>query len=417
MPNPITAAQLSGGPLSHVRVLDLTRVLAGPWATQLLADMGAEVIKIERPKTGDDTRSWGPPFLKDADGRDTAESSYFLSANRAKKSVTVDIATADGQELIRQFAATSDIVIENYKVGTLARYGLAYPQLSALNPQLIYCSLTGFGQSGPYAPLPGYDFVFQGMGGLMSITGLPDDLPGGGPVKCGIAISDILAGMYAAVAVLAALEHRHISGRGQYIDLALFDCVVGLNSYQALNYFLSGKTPQRMGNAHTNMVPYQAFACRDGHVIVAVGNDSQFVNFCKVIERPDLSADSRFATAAQRVRHRDELIPLIARIMVERTMQGWIDRMEASNVPCGPIYDIAQVFEDPQVVERGMKLSLAHPLGVAAPSLANPVRFSDTPIRYEHPPPMLGQHTDEMLAGLLGMSNEAIALLRDKDVI
>jgi crotonobetainyl-CoA:carnitine CoA-transferase CaiB-like acyl-CoA transferase len=404
-------------PLSHLRVLDLTRVLAGPWATQLLADMGAEVIKIERPRTGDDTRGWGPPFLKDADGRDTAESSYFLSANRAKKSVTVDIATADGQDLIRQIAAKSDVVIENYKVGTLARYGLAYSDLSALNPRLIYCSLTGFGQTGPYAPLPGYDFVFQGMGGLMSITGLPDEVPGGGPVKCGIAISDILAGMYAGTAVLAALEHRHISGRGQHIDLALFDCVVGLTSYQALNYFLSGKTPPRMGNAHTNMVPYQAFACNEGHVIVAVGNDSQFASFCRVIERPELAADARFTRAAGRVRHRDELIPVVERIMRGRTMSDWIARMEAANVPCGPIYDIPRVFEDPQVAERGMKLLLDHPLGVAAPGLANPIHFSDTPIRYQHPPPMLGQHTDETLSDLLGLSAEAVEQLRSKNVI
>ena len=404
-------------PLSHLRVLDLTRVLAGPWATQLLADMGAEVIKIERPGRGDDTRGWGPPFLKDADGRDTAESSYFLCANRAKKSVTVDIATAEGQDLIRQIATKSDVLIENYKVGTLARYGLAYRDLSVLNPRLIYCSLTGFGQTGPYAPLPGYDFVFQGMGGLMSITGLPDQLPGGGPIKCGIAITDILAGMYAGTAVLAALEHRHISGRGQHIDLALFDCVVGLNSYQALNYFLSGKTPPRMGNAHTNMVPYQAFACSEGHVIVAVGNDSQFASFCRVIERPELAADARFTKAAGRVRHRDELIPVVERIMRGRPMSDWITRMEAANVPCGPIHDIRQVFEDPQVAERGMKLSLDHPLGVAAPGLANPIRFSDTPIRYRHPPPMLGQHTDETLSGLLGLSDETVAQLRSKNVI
>jgi crotonobetainyl-CoA:carnitine CoA-transferase CaiB-like acyl-CoA transferase len=405
------------GPLSHLRVLDLTRVLAGPWATQLFADMGAEVVKIERPKTGDDTRSWGPPFLKDSVGRETAESSYFLSANRAKKSVTVDIATADGQELIREFASKSDVVIENYKAGALARYGLAYEDLSRLNPRLIYCSLTGFGQTGPYSPLPGYDFVFQGMGGLMSITGLPDDMPGGGPVKCGIAISDILAGMYAACAVFAALEHRHVSGRGQYIDLALFDCVVGLNSYQALNYFLSDKTPPRMGNAHTNMVPYQAFACREGHVIVAVGNDRQFASFCEVIEKPELAADSRFATAVQRVRHRDELVPIIERLMRERTMQDWIVRMKAANVPCGPIYDIPQVFEDPQVVQRGLKLWLDHPLGVRVPGLANPIRFSDTPIQYRHPAPMLGQHTDETLAGLLGRSEHEIERLRNRNVI
>ena len=403
--------------LAHLRVLDLTRVLAGPWSTQLLADMGAEVIKVERTQTGDDTRSWGPPFLRDTQGRETAESSYFLSANRGKKSITVDIATPEGQALIRQLAVDADVLVENYKVGTLARYGLGYADLSALNPQLVYCSLTGFGQDGPYAPLPGYDFVFQGMGGLMSITGLPDGEPGGGPVKCGIAISDILGGMYAATAVLAAIEHRRLSGRGQHIDLALLDCVVALQSYQATNYFLSGETPQRMGNAHTNMVPYQAFACRDGHVIVAVGNDSQFASFCGVIERPELASDERFTRSAQRVRHRGELIPLVAAVIATRTMAEWIALMEAANVPCGPIYDMAQVFDDPHVVQRGSRLAMPHALGVDAPGLANPIRFSDTPIRYKAPAPMLGQHTDEVLSGRLGLSSESIAALRRKAVI
>ena len=402
--------------LGHLRVLDLTRVLAGPWATQLLADMGAEVIKIERPRTGDDTRAWGPPFLRDAQGRETAESSYFLSANRAKKSVTVDIASTDGQALIRELAAHCDVVIENYKVGTLARYGLDYPRLAEINPRLVYCSLTGFGQDGPYAPLPGYDFVFQGMGGLMSITGSPDE-EGGSPIKCGIAISDILAGMYTASAVLAALEHRHLSGKGQYIDVALLDCVVALNSYQATNYFLSGRTPPRMGNAHTNMVPYQAFACKEGHVIVAVGNDTQFADFCRVLERPELARDERFAISAQRVRHRDELIPVVADIMRRRTMHDWIARMESANVPCGPINTIPQVFDNPHVVQRRIKQTLPHPLGVDMPLLANPIRFGGTPIRHEQPAPMLGQHTDEVLAGLLDKSPGAIAGLRASGVV
>lgn len=402
--------------LGHLRVLDLTRVLAGPWATQLLADMGAEVIKVERPRTGDDTRAWGPPFLRDAQGRETAESSYFLSANRAKKSVTVDIASTDGQALIRELAAHCDVVIENYKVGTLARYGLDYPRLAEINPRLVYCSLTGFGQDGPYAPLPGYDFVFQGMGGLMSITGSPDE-EGGSPIKCGIAISDILAGMYTASAVLAALEHRHLSGKGQYIDVALLDCVVALNSYQATNYFLSGRTPPRMGNAHTNMVPYQAFACKEGHVIVAVGNDTQFADFCDVLERPELARDERFATSAQRVRHRDDLIPVVADIMRTRTMHDWIGRMESANVPCGPINTIPQVFDNPHVVQRRIKQTLPHPLGVDMPLLANPIRFGGTPIRHEQPAPMLGQHTDEVLAGLLAKSAAAIAGLRESGVV
>ncbi len=403
--------------LGHLRVLDLTRVLAGPWATQLLADMGAEVIKIERPQTGDDTRGWGPPFLKDAQGRETAESSYFLSANRAKKSITVDIATADGQALIRRLAAECDVLVENYKVGTLARYGLGHAQLAEINPRLIYCSLTGFGQDGPYAPLPGYDFVFQGMGGLMSITGLPDGEPGGGPVKCGIAISDILAGMYTASAVLAALEHRHISGSGQHIDVALLDCVIALSSYQATNYFLTGQTPPRMGNAHTNMVPYQAFTCRGGHVIVAVGNDSQFASFCGVIGRRELAQDERFTKSAQRVRNRELLIPLIDECMPRHTMTEWIEKMEAANVPCGPIYTMPQVFEDPHVVQRRIRQDLPHPLGVSAPVLANPIRFSATPIRHEQPAPMLGQHTDEVLGGLLGLAPNEIADLRRRQVV
>ncbi|HSV46751.1 MAG TPA: CaiB/BaiF CoA-transferase family protein [Ramlibacter sp.] len=403
--------------LGHLRVLDLTRVLAGPLATQLLADMGAEVIKIERPATGDDTRGWGPPFLRDPQGRETAESSYFLSANRAKKSITVDIASPQGQALIRELAAHCDVLIENYKVGTLQRYGLDYAQLSEINPKLVYCSLTGFGQDGPYAPLPGYDFVFQGMGGLMSITGLGDDQEGGGPMKCGIAISDILAGMYTATAVLAAIEHRHLSGRGQYIDVALLDCVVALNSYQATNYFLSGQTPPRMGNAHTNMVPYQAFACDEGHVIVAVGNDSQFASFCAVIGRPELAQDERFSKSAQRVRNREQLIPTVAAIMRTRTMHDWMRRMEAANVPCGPINDIPQVFENPHVVQRGIKQTLPHPLGVDMPLLANPIRFGGTPIRHEQPAPMLGQHTDEVLSGLLGKSPEAIDTLRRSGAI
>ena len=405
------------GPLTHLRVLDLSRILAGPWGTQLLADMGAEVIKIERRESGDDTRGWGPPFLKDADGNDTDESAYFLSANRAKKSVTVDLASEDGQDIIRQLAARSDILVENYKVGTLARYGLSYDDLKAINPRLIYCSLTGFGQTGPYAPLPGYDFVFQGMSGLMSMTGLPDDEPGGAPMKSGIAISDILTGMYAGVAVLAALEHRHETGQGQHIDLALLDSVVGLTSYQALNYLLSGKPPGRMGNAHSVMVPYQAFACAGGHVIVAVGNDTQFASFCEVLGRPDLARDPRFRKATGRVRHRHVLVPTISDILLTRSMEEWIERMEAANVPCGPIYTMPQVFEDPQVKHRELLLSLKHPTGVDVPSLANPIRFSESPISYRHPAPTLGQHTVEVLRDQLGLSPTQIEGLRANGII
>ncbi|WP_064576591.1 CaiB/BaiF CoA transferase family protein [Cupriavidus gilardii] len=405
------------GALAHIKVLDLTRILAGPWATQNLADMGAEVIKVERPRVGDDTRAWGPPFLKDAQGRETADSSYFLSANRGKKSITVDLAAPEGQQIIRELAREADVVVENYKVGTLARYGLGYDDLRALNPRLVYCSITGFGQSGPYAALPGYDFVFQGMGGLMSITGLPDGEPGGGPIKSGIAITDLLTGMYASTAILAALEHRNVSGEGQYIDMALLDCVVTINSYQAINYFLSGKVPQRMGNAHSNMVPYQVFRCREGDVIVAVGNDAQYAALCEVIGRPELAADPRFASAGQRNRNREALIPQIAEAMLARTMTEWVERMEAANVPCGPIYDMEQVFEDEQVRHRGMQLSLPHGAGVQAPGLANPIRLSATPIQYERAAPTLGEHTETVLRDKLGFDKARLDALRAKGVI
>jgi len=398
--------------LGHLRILDLTRILAGPWATQTLADMGAEVIKVERPGAGDDTRAWGPPFLKDKQGRETADSSYFLAANRGKKSITVNLAHLEGQALIRELAVQSDVVVENYKVGTLARYGLDYESLKAVNPRLVYCSITGFGQDGPYAALPGYDFVFQGMGGLMSITGQPEGAPGDEPMKVGIAISDLLTGMYATTAILAALEHRHVSGQGQYIDISLLDCVVSIGSYQAINHFLSGKIPRRMGNAHSNMVPYQVFHCKEGDVIVAVGNDSQFRAFCCLIGREDLAADARYATPGQRNRNRDMLIPEIAQAMLARTMQEWVELLEAANVPCGPIYNMQQVFEDPQVQHRGMRLSLPHGAGVQAPAVANPIRLSDTPIRYGRSAPLLGEHTDSVLGDVLGLPPERIAGLR-----
>jgi crotonobetainyl-CoA:carnitine CoA-transferase CaiB-like acyl-CoA transferase len=403
--------------LGHLKVLDLTRVLAGPWATQNLADMGAEVIKVERPGAGDDTRSWGPPFLKDMEGRDTTDAAYYLCANRGKKSITVDLASAEGQQIVRDLARDADVLVENYKVGTLARYGLSYDDLRALNPRLVYCSITGFGQSGPYASLPGYDFVFQGMGGLMSITGQPDGEPGGGPVKSGVAISDLLTGMYATTAILAALEHRNVSGAGQYIDMALLDCIVAINSNQALNYFFSGKVPQRMGNGHPNMVPYQVFRCKEGDVIVAVGNDSQYAAFCEVIGRPELAADPRFATVSQRNINRAELIPQIAQVMQTRTMTEWVQKMEAAKVPCGPINNMQQVFEDPQVQHRQMKLTLPHPVGGNIPNLANPIRFSNTPIRYERAAPTLGEHTDEVLGARLGMSAERIAELKVRGVV
>ena len=403
--------------LGHLKVLDLTRILAGPWATQNLADMGAEVIKIERPGVGDDTRYWGPPFLKDADGQETRDSSYFLSANRGKQSVTVDLASPEGQEIIRQLVRDADILVENYKVGTLARYGLAYEDLRKINPRLVYCSVTGFGQSGPYAALPGYDYVFQGMGGLMSITGIPDGEAGAAPMKSGIAISDLLTGMYATTAILAAIEHRRESGEGQYIDMSLLDCIVSINSYQAINYFLSGKIPQRMGNAHSNMVPYQVFRCKEGDIIIAVGNDGQYAAFCKVIERPLLATDPLYTSSAQRNRNRTTLIPLIAEAMLARTMEEWIVLLEANNVPCGPINNMKQVFEDPQVSHRDMQLSLPHNAGVQAPSVANPIRLSATPIRYERSAPTLGEHNQAILRDRLGLSDERLAELQARGVV
>jgi crotonobetainyl-CoA:carnitine CoA-transferase CaiB-like acyl-CoA transferase len=403
--------------LGHLKVLDLTRVLAGPWATQNLADMGAEVIKVERPGQGDDTRGWGPPFLKDREGRDTQEAAYYLSTNRGKKSITLDLASCEGQQIVRELVRDVDVVVENYKVGTLARYGLSYQDLRALNPRLVYCSITGFGQDGPYAKLPGYDFVFQGMGGLMSITGQPDGEPGGGPMKSGVAITDLLTGMYATTAILAALEHRNVSGEGQYIDMALLDCVVAINGYQAMSYFLTGKSPGRMGNAHPNMVPYQVFCCQEGELIVAVGNDGQYAAFCRVIGRPDLAHDPRFTTVEGRNRNRQALIPQIAAQMLTRTMGEWVTLLEAAKVPCGPINNLQQVFDDPQVRHREMQLSLPHASGTDIPSLASPIRFSDTPIRYRHAAPLLGEHTDEVLGGRLGLPPVRIAELKSRGIV
>ncbi|MGB3289680.1 MAG: CaiB/BaiF CoA-transferase family protein [Burkholderiaceae bacterium] len=403
--------------LEHIKVLDLSRVLAGPWATQTLADMGAEVIKVERPGVGDDLRTWGPPFLKDADGRDTKDSAYFLSTNRGKKSITLDLASPEGQDIIREMVVNADVLVENYKVGTLARYGLSWEDLQKINPRLVYCSVTGFGQSGPYSSLPGYDYIFQGMGGLMSITGLPDTEPGGGPLKTGIPVTDMVTGMYAATAILAALEHRNVSGEGQHIDIALLDCLVSVTSCAMMNYFLSGNIPPRLGNTHSNMVPYQVFHCAEGDIIVAVGNDSQYAAFCRVIERPDLSTDPRFTSAAQRSINREILIPMVAEAMLTRSMMEWTTLLKAVNVPCGPIYNLQQVFEDPQVQHRQLRVSLPHGSGVSAPGVANPIRFSASPITYTHSSPMLGEHTDAVLSTYAGLSAERIAELRCKRVV
>jgi len=404
--------------LGHIKVLDLTRTLAGPWATQNFADLGAEVIKVERPGVGDDTRTWGPPFLKDTEGREIRNSSsYFLCTNRGKQSLTVNLSCPEGQEIIRRLARDADVLVENYKVGTLARFGLAYDDLRKINPGLVYCSVTGFGQDGPYADLPGYDYVFQGMGGLMSITGVPDGQPGAEPMKSGLAIADLLTGMYATTAILAALEHRHVSGEGQFIDMSLLDCMVTINSYQAINYFLSGKIPQRVGNAHSNMVPYQVFRCKEGDIIIAVGNDSQYAAFCAVIDRPLLASDPRYTTGPQRNLNREALIPLIAEAMLARTMEEWVGLLEANNVPCGPINNMKQVFENPQVKHREMRQSLPHSAGVDAPSVANPIRLSKTPIRFGRSAPILGEDNQAILKGRLGLSDERISELKARGVV
>ncbi|HQR22093.1 MAG TPA: CaiB/BaiF CoA-transferase family protein [Burkholderiaceae bacterium] len=398
--------------LSHLRVLDLTRVLAGPWCTQLLADLGADVIKVERPGSGDDTRAWGPPYLRDAGGRDTSEAAYYLAANRNKRSITVDITRPDGQDVLRRLAQQSDIVIENYKVDQLHGYGLDYAALAALNPRLIYCSITGFGQTGPQREKPGYDFIIQGSGGFMSITGERDDRPGGGPQKAGVAVSDLMTGMYATVAILAAVAHREESGVGQYIDLALYDVMLAMLANMNMNYLTSGRAPGRAGNAHANIVPYQVFAAADGHVIIAVGNDGQYVKFCEVAGRPDLASDPRFARNADRVRHREVLVPMLEAIVRERPVAHWVDALDAAKVPCGPINDIAHALADPQAIARGMRIDLPHPLAGSVPLVANPIRMSATPAAYGRAPPLLGEHTEEVLRELLGMSRDEIALLR-----
>jgi len=405
------------GPLSHIRVLDLSRVLAGPWAAQNLADLGAEVIKIERPGSGDDTRGWGPPWMKDASGKDSSESAYFLSVNRNKKSVTLDISKPEGQAIARELAMKSQVLIENYKVGTLKRYGLDFDSLKNDNPGLIYCSVTGFGQDGPYAPRPGYDFIFQGMGGLMSITGERDGQPGAGPQKVGIAITDVLTGMYASVAILAAITHRERTGQGQYIDAALLDTMVAFNANQISSYFAAGKIPMRWGNAHAQVVPYEVFPTADGHIILAVGNDSQFASFCQAAGCPELAQEARFRTNSQRIVHRGELIPLIAEIMRTRPKREWIEVLEAANVPCGPINNMKEVFEDPQVLHRQLRVDMPHPLGGTASVVRSPLRLSATPVEYRLAPPALGQHTGEVLKDLLGRSEEDLAALRSAGIV
>lgn len=401
------------GPLSHLRVLDLSRVLAGPWAGQLLADLGAEVIKVERPGAGDDTRGWGPPFLKDEAGNPTSEAAYYLSANRGKKSVTIDMGNPDGQALIRDLAARCDVVLENFKVGGLKKYGLDYDSLKAIKPNLIYCSITGFGQDGPYAHRAGYDFMIQGLGGLMSLTGEPEGMP----MKVGVAFADIFTGMYSTVAVLAALAHRDRTGEGQYIDMALLDVQVAVLANQAMNYLASGKAPGRLGNAHPNIVPYQAFATQDGHIILAVGNDGQFARFCAVAGRPELAEDERFRTNRARVQNRADLVPEVAGMVARKTTAEWIAALENEAVPCGPINTLDQVFADPQVIHRGLKQTLPHPVAGSVDLVACPIKYSETPAGATTPPPTLGEHTNEVLGTLLGLETARMTALREAGVI
>lgn len=394
------------GALSHVRVLDATRVLAGPWSTQLLADMGAEVIKIERPKVGDETRAAGPPFLHDREENETKEAAYYLSTNRGKKSVTIDISRPEGQELIRKLALQCDIFVENYKVGTMKRYGLDYETLSRINPKIVYCSITGFGQTGPYKDRPGYDFIFQGMSGLMSITGERDDLPGGGPQKLGVAFSDLMTGMYTTVAILSALSHCQHSGKGQYIDLALLDVVVSTLANMNSNYLISGNVPKRMGNAHANLVPYQVFQTADGHIILAAGNDDQFRNLCRGSGCPGLADDPKYSTNPNRIRNRSELIPIIEKLMLQRRSHEWLTLLEKAKVACGPINNIAQALSNEQVLHREMVIDMPHPLADDLRQVGNPIKFSKTPVKYRAPP-TLGQHTAEVLRGL-GLDETAL---------
>ncbi|MGQ4878094.1 CaiB/BaiF CoA transferase family protein [Billgrantia sp. LNSP4103-1] len=405
------------GPLTGLRVLDLSRVMAGPWCTQILADMGAEVIKVERPVSGDDTRHWGPPWLKDRNGNETRESAYYLSANRGKHSITVDMSKPEGQALIRELAAESDILVENFKSGGLARKGLDHATLEAINPGLIYCSITGFGQTGPMAAMAGYDYLIQAQGGLMSITGAADGEPGAGPQRVGMAVADLTTGMNAAIAILGALHHRHMTGEGQYIDMALLDVQVSWLANQAQNYFCSGTPPTRTGEYHPNLVPYQPFPTADGEkVIIAIGNDGQFQRFCRAVGRRDLAEDPRFATNPERVRHRLELVPLMVEITRSRTAAEWMTLLGEIAVPCGPIQNIAQVFEDPQVQAREMKIELESDYG-PIPGVANPIKYSRTRIEYRKAPPALGEDTEAVLAQLLGKTPEEIDALRQRRVV
>jgi len=401
------------GPLTGFRVLDLSRILAGPWASQMLADLGAEVIKIERPGNGDDTRGWGPPYMPDQSGDATGEAAYFHAANRGKQSVCIDMSQPAGQQLIHQLASHCDVFIENFKVDGLKKYGLDYTSMERTNPRLVYCSITGFGQSGPYAGRAGYDFMIQAMGGMMSVTGEAD----GQPMKIGVALADVLTGLYAANAIQAALIHQQKTGAGQYIDMALLDVQVATLANQAMNFLASGMSPQRRGNSHPNIVPYQAFQTGDGHIILAIGNDAQFERFCKLAGRGELADDVRFRSNSDRVRNRELLVPQVAAIMLQKSSADWLVALNAEGIPGGPINDIEQVFADPQVQHRGLQLELDHPDAGKVASVANPIRMSLTPIQYDRAPPLLGQHTGEVLTRLLGMDAQQVSRLKQDNII
>jgi formyl-CoA transferase len=403
--------------LAGIKVLDLTRVLAGPWCTQLLADYGATVIKIEKPGVGDDTRHWGPPFAKDENGNPSAEAAYYLSANRGKQSVTLDFSRPEGAALLQKLILQADVLIENYKVGSLKKYGLDYETLKALNPRLIYCSITGFGQTGPYAARAGYDFAIQGIGGLMSITGERSGLPGGGPQKVGVAVVDIMTGMYASTAILAALTHRASSGEGRYLDVALLDVQVAMLANVGMNYLVSETLPQRWGNAHPNIVPYQTFATLDGEIVIAIGNDGQFAHFCQILGCPEWSRDERYASNPARVRNREELVSMIAAQLSTWRSAELTPALEAAGVPCGPINNLAQVFADPQVVAREMRVDVSHPTAGTVPQVRHPVRFSGDAIAPILAPPLLGQHTDEVLHNMLGLPADQIQALRKHGLV
>jgi crotonobetainyl-CoA:carnitine CoA-transferase CaiB-like acyl-CoA transferase len=395
------------GPLAHLKVLELSRVLAGPWAAQVLADLGADVIKVERPLTGDDTRAWGPPWLTDAAGRPTGQSAYFASTNRGKRSVAVDLSSEDGQEVVRQLALWADVVIENFKVGGLRQYGLDPAALRALNPRLIVCSITGFGQTGPLAPLPGYDLLVQAMGGLMSLTGPAE----GPPYKTGVAVADLMTGMYASTAILAALSYRDRTGLGQHIDLALLDTQVAWLANQGAGALATGRAPARQGNAHPSIVPYEVFEAADGHLVLAVGNDGQFRAFCEVVGRPEWATDARYRSNALRVSHREELVVAIAALLRAHDRATWLTALEARGVPCGPVRTLDEVFTEPQLVHRGAVVVQPHPTAGEVRTLANPMHFSATPVRYDRPPPLLGQHTREVLTGLLTLGDDVVKRL------